>query len=118
MDCAQIANIAASGLVALCSVVFAVVYHQHAPWHSTPVGRHIMTFTLAIGALGAYTVAISVWDHGAPAAVFRTIRTLLLVVIAVLVMQRVHMVLRAQHAGTVFHDLRRDRPGPPTDEQE
>lgn len=97
MDCAQLANVAASGLVALCCLAFAVVYERKAPWRSTPVGRHIMTFTLAIGALGAYTVAITVWDHGAPAAVFRATRTLLLVVIAGLVVQRIRMVIRAQH---------------------
>lgn len=114
MDCAQLANIAASGLVALCSVVFAVVYDRHAPWRSTPVGRHIMTFTLAIGALGIYTVAITLWDHGVPAMVFRTGRTLLLVVIAVLLVQRTRMVVRAQHAGAL-HDVGRDRPGPPAD---
>ncbi|MEU1134924.1 hypothetical protein ABZ383_34565 [Streptomyces sp. NPDC005900] len=99
MDCAQLANIAASGLVALCSAVFAVVYNRYAPWRSTALGRHIMTFTLAIGALGVYTVAIAVWDHGVPAMVFRATRTLLLLVIAVLVMQRTRMVVRAQHEG-------------------
>ncbi|RSN55604.1 hypothetical protein DMH12_15410 [Streptomyces sp. WAC 04229] len=113
MDCAQLANLAASSLVALCSLVFGVVYHRFAPWRSTPVGVHIMTFTLAIGALGAYTVAITVWDHGAPAMVLRTIRTLLLVVIAFLVMQRITMVVRAQHRGAL-HDTVQDQSGPPT----
>ncbi|MFI2620409.1 hypothetical protein [Streptomyces sp. NPDC018584] len=114
MDCAQLANAAASGLVALCSAVFAVVYNRHAPWRSTALGRHIMMFTLAIGAMGVYTVAITVWDHGVPAMVFRTIRTLLLVVIALLVMQRTRMVVRAQHQGAV-DDLGQERqPGPPS----
>lgn len=112
MDCAQIANIAASSLVALCSIAFGVVYHRYAPWRSTAVGRHIMTFTLAIGALGAYTVAITVWDHGVPATVFRTVRTLLLLVIAGLVVQRIGMVVRAQHQGATAED--RDRSGPPS----
>ncbi|MEW2393084.1 hypothetical protein AB0933_32460 [Streptomyces venezuelae] len=112
MDCAQLANVAASGLVALCSIVFAAMYQRHAPWRSTPVGRHIMSFTLAIGAFGAYTVAITFWDHGAPAAVLRAVRTLLLVVISALIIQRTQMVLRAQHAGAL-HDVGRDRPNPP-----
>lgn len=97
MDCAQLANTAASGLVTLACLVFALVYHRHAPWRSTAVGRHVMTFTLAIGALGAYTVAITLWDHGAPATVLRSMRTLLLLVIAALVVQRTRMVLAAQH---------------------
>jgi hypothetical protein len=111
MDSAQMANTAASGLVALACAVFAIVYHRHAPWRSTPVGRHLMTFTAAIGALGAYTVAITLWSYGAPATVLRTARTVLLVIIALLVMQRTHMVLRAQHQGAMNHPP--DQPGPP-----
>lgn len=99
MDCAQIANNAASGLVALCSLVFAVVYHRHAPWRSTPVGRHLMLFTLAIGALGAYTVVVTAWPEGIAATILRFARTLLLLLIAALVMQRTRMVLAAQHHG-------------------
>lgn len=109
MDWAQLANTAASGLVALCCAVFAYVYHRHAPWRSTPVGRHLMAFTLAIGALGAYTVFITVWQEGAAADVLRSVRTLLLVLIAVLVMQRTRMVLNAQHKA----DLRDTQPEPP-----
>jgi hypothetical protein len=112
MDCAQLANTAASGLVALCCAVFAVVYHRHAPWRSTAVGRHLMSFTLAIGALGAYTVLIAVWGEGAPATVLRAVRTLLLVLIAALVMQRTRMVLKAQHHAAL-HVPDDDPPGPP-----
>lgn len=101
MDCAQLANTAASGLVALCCLIFAVVYHVHAPWRSTPVGRHLMTFTLAIGGLAAYTVAITIWPDGTTATVLRSLRTTLLVLIAALVLQRTHMVLKAQHHGSL-----------------
>ena len=97
MDCAQLANTFASGLVALCCAVFAVVYHRYAPWRSTAVGRHVMTFTLAIGALSAYTVVITIWQEGVPATVFRSVRTLVLLLIAALVIQRTRMVLVAQH---------------------
>lgn len=113
MDCAQLANTAASGLVALTCIVFVIVYHRHAPWQSTAVGRHLMTFTLAIGCLGAYTVAITVWPDGAPATALRAVRTLLLVLIAGLVMQRTRMVLRAQHQGAL-ENAARDHPGPPS----
>ncbi len=113
MDCAQLANTAASGLVALCCAVFAVTYHRHAPWRSTAVGRHLMSFTLAIGALGAYTVLITVWDDGAPATALRAVRTLLLVLIAALVIQRTHMVLVAQHRDTSELEDEPDPPAPP-----
>ena len=113
MDGAQLANTAASGLVTLACAVFAVVYHRHAPWRSTPVGRHLMSFTLAIGALGAYTVAITLWDHGAPAVALRVTRTLLLVVIAALVVQRTRMVVNAQHHRAA--PVRQDRTGPASD---
>ena len=96
MDGAQLANAAASALVALCSLVFAVVYHLRAPWRSTSVGRHIMTFTLAIGALCLYTVLVTIWPEGAFATVARLLRTVLLVVIAGLIVQRTGMVRRAQ----------------------
>lgn len=103
MDWAQLANAAASGLVALCCAVFAAVYHRHAPWRSTPVGRHLMTFTIAIGALGLYTVLVTIWPTGPTAAALRTSRTVLLLVIAGLVMQRTRMVLRAQQMGVLLH---------------
>ncbi|MFJ3043590.1 putative phage holin [Streptomyces tendae] len=113
MDCAQLANLAASSLVALCSLVFGIVYSRFAPWRSTAVGRHVMTFTLTIGALGAYTVAITLWDHGLPAVVLRSTRTLLLLVIAGLVVQRISMVVRAQHRQSL-HEAPRDPSGPPS----
>ncbi|WP_435606522.1 putative phage holin [Streptomyces ardesiacus] len=113
MDCAQLANLAASSLVALCSLAFGIVYSRFAPWRSTAVGRHVMAFTLAIGALGAYTVAINVWDHGLPAVVLRYTRTLLLLVVAGLVVQRISMVVRAQHRRPL-HEPVRDPSGPPS----
>jgi len=113
MDCAQLANTAASALVALCCIVFAVVYHVHAPWRSTSVGRHVMTFTIAIGALALYTVVITIWPTGAPAAAFRFSRTLLLLIIAGLVIQRTHMVWAAQHRGALLDDAEHDPGEPP-----
>lgn len=113
MDCAQLANTAASGLVALCCAVFVVVYHRHAPWRSTSVGRHVMTFTIAIGALALYTVVITIWPEGAPAAALRFSRTVLLLVIAGLVLQRTHMVLSAQHRGQLLDDTEHDPGKPP-----
>ncbi|MGW2739139.1 putative phage holin [Streptomyces sp. NPDC001288] len=96
MDCAQLANTTASGLVALCCLTFAVVYHVHAPWRSTPVGRHVMAFTISIGLLSLYTVLVTIWPDGVTAAALRSARTLLLLLIAALVIQRTHMVLSVQ----------------------
>ncbi|KPI31354.1 hypothetical protein OV320_2570 [Actinobacteria bacterium OV320] len=104
MDYAQLSNVYASGLVTLCCTIFAVVYHLHAPWGSTPVGRHVMTFTLAIGALAAYTVVVSIWPDGIFATVMRFARVLLLLGIASLVIQRTRMVLTAQHDGVLLHE--------------
>jgi prepilin signal peptidase PulO-like enzyme (type II secretory pathway) len=112
MDWAQISNTAASVLVALTCTVFAVVYHLHAPWRSTTVGRHVMTFTLAIGALGIYTVLIALWPDGLAASILRTVRTVLLVFIAGLVVQRTRMVLKAQHRGALLN-AGTDRSDPP-----
>ncbi len=112
MEPAQLANTSASGLVALCCIVFAVVYHLHAPWRSTPVGRHLMIFTLAIGALSAYTVFVTIWPEGVTATVLRSLRTTLLLLIAGLVIQRTNMVLRAQHRGAPL-DTTPDRADPP-----
>jgi hypothetical protein len=111
MNWAQISNITASGLVATASLAFAVVYHLRAPWRSTPVGRHLMAFTAAIGLLGLYTIAITIWPDGTPATLLRAARTGLLLVIAALVMQRIHMVISVQHRNTLVAP--HDQPGPP-----
>jgi hypothetical protein len=97
MDCAQIANVAASALVTLCAAVFVLVYHLKMPWQKTAVGRNLMAFSAAIGALCLYTVTITIWPDGVAAQVQRFSRTLLLLVIAGLLLQRLHMVLRARH---------------------
>lgn len=112
MSWAQIANMSASAAVTLACLVFAVVYHVHAPWRSTPVGRHLMEFTLAIGALCAYTVAITIWPDGTAASVLRMVRTGLLVVIAALVVQRIRMVITVQHRGALL-EMEREGKQPP-----
>jgi peptidoglycan biosynthesis protein MviN/MurJ (putative lipid II flippase) len=104
MGPAQLANAYASGLVALCCLICAVVYHIRAPWRSTAIGRHVMTFTLAIGALTAYTVLVTMWPDGTFATIMRVGRTVLLLVIAGLVIQRTRLILKAQHDGALLHD--------------
>ena len=63
----------------------------------TRYGRHVMTVTAAIGALGLYTVLISLWPTGIVAAILRAIRTGLLLLLAVMMIQRTRMFIDAQH---------------------
>jgi hypothetical protein len=96
MDWAQVANTAASALVAVAAVGFVVAYALLAPWQRSEVGRHLMMFTAAIGGLGLYTVAITLWPDGAVAAVLRVIRVVLLAAVAALLVQRTRLLIRAQ----------------------
>ncbi|WP_328313073.1 hypothetical protein OG432_24340 [Streptomyces sp. NBC_00442] len=97
MTCAELANVSVSALIVLCAGVFVVTYHRKAAWRSTPVGWYLMTFAGAIGGLGLYTVLITITGtDGAPAAILRLIRTALLLVVAVLLVQATRMVLRVQ----------------------
>ena len=80
----------------LSNTVAVVVYHATAAWRSTRYGWHVMIVTAAIGALGLYTVLITIWPTGAPAAVLRTARTLVMLLMAVQMVQRTRLVLHAQ----------------------
>lgn len=92
----QLVNTLASGLVVACSALFMVTYQLKAPWRASSVGRHLMAVAGTIGALGLYTILISVWPTGEVAAVLRTARTVLLIAIAALMVQRTLFVVRAQ----------------------
>lgn len=97
MSTAQILNLAASALVALFAAVFVVTYHLLAPWRRTVMGWHLMLFTAAIGGLGLYTVVVTITGlDGTPAMILRYARTVLLLFIAALIMQRTWMVWSAQ----------------------
>ena len=90
-------NAAASAVAAVVCGVFVVVYHVRAPWWRSATGRHLMAVGATLTALFGYTVAITLWPTGCPAAVLRCVRTLVVVAIAGLMVQRTRMVLRAQH---------------------
>lgn len=97
MGWAQMANTAASALVAVTAAVCAAVYHLRAPWWESAAGRHIMAFTGAVGLLSLYTVLLTVWwPHGPVAAGLRVTRVVVLVALAALLVQRTRMVIRAQ----------------------
>jgi hypothetical protein len=97
MDVAQMANVAASGLVAGAAATAAVVYHVKARWWQSRFGRHVMAVTVSMGLLGLYTVLVTlVWPAGPVTAVLRVARTVLLVVVAGLLVQRTRLVVEAQ----------------------
>ncbi|MEU5660062.1 hypothetical protein ABZ802_31255 [Streptomyces sp. NPDC047737] len=98
MSIAQILNLAVSGLVFLCSMMFVVTYHLMAHWRRTPMGWHLMLFTGAIGCLGLYTIVVTITGlDGTPAMVLRFIRSALLLLVAGLMLQRTWMVWTSQH---------------------
>ncbi|MFJ4792469.1 putative phage holin [Kitasatospora purpeofusca] len=92
----QLANWAASLLLAVASGAAAVVYHRRAPWRRTRIGQHVMTVTVAVGLLGLYTVLVSLWPDGLLATVLRVGRTVLVLVLAVSMVQRVILIADAQ----------------------
>lgn len=98
MDGAQAVNAAASGVVALASAVFVVTYWVKARWWESSTGRHVMTFSAAVGLLGLYTVAVTLWPTGGVATALRVVRVVLLLGLAGLLVQRTVMVIRAQRA--------------------
>ncbi|GAB2695762.1 putative phage holin [Kitasatospora kifunensis] len=91
LNWSQLANLTASALIAL-SCIRTVLVYRRAPWRSSRVGRHMMTVTVSIGLLGAYTVASALWPAGCIADVLRIVRVAVLITLAVLMHQRARMV--------------------------
>lgn len=96
MGVAEWVNASASATACLACLVFAGVYHHRAPWWRSAVGRNLMGFAGAVGALCLYTVLITLWPTGCTAALLRSVRTAVLLTIAGLMVQRTWMVVRAQ----------------------
>jgi hypothetical protein len=96
MGWAQWVNVAGSGLVALAALVCVITYALLAPWRASEAGRHVMAMTAAMGGLGVYTVLITVWPDGTPAAVLRVSRAVMILALAGLLVQRTMMVIRTQ----------------------
>ncbi|TXS39703.1 hypothetical protein EAO77_36160 [Streptomyces sp. t39] len=100
LDGSQMTNVVISGLVSACALVFILVYGLTAPWWRSPIGRHMMAFSAAIGLLCLYTVLITVWSEGLPATLLRSARVGLLIAIGVLLLQRTALAYKAQHPPT------------------
>lgn len=92
----QWVNTIMSGVAALCCAMFAAVYALRAPWWRSDVGRNVMLLAGAIGGLCTYTVLITIWPTGCAAIVLRSLRTAVLLAIAVLMIQRTRLVILAQ----------------------
>jgi CBS domain containing-hemolysin-like protein len=109
MDAAQIANLAASALACASATAAATVYHLKARWWMSWTGRHIMGVTVSIGLLGLYTLLMSlVWQTGPVAAGLRIGRTVVMAFLAVMMLQRVLLVIEAQKPpGEARHRKRR-----------
>ncbi|MFD8577133.1 hypothetical protein ACFV1H_17605 [Streptomyces virginiae] len=94
----QWVNMIASGIAACACAGFALVYHLRAPWWRSAVGRNLMLLAAALGGLCLYTVLIIMWPEGCPATVLRGVRTAMVLAIAVVMVQRTRMVIRAQRS--------------------
>jgi inner membrane protein involved in colicin E2 resistance len=90
-------NVSASTLAALACLIFAVTYHLRVTWWRSEVGRNLMAFAAAVGALCLYTVLATVLrgDECALMAL-RSFRTVVLLAVAGLMVQRRRLLLKAQ----------------------
>jgi hypothetical protein len=90
-------NAVMSALGAIACAVFVATYHLRAYWWRSGYGRNQMAFAVTIGLLCLYTVFATVWqDDTCVLIVLRSIRTLVLLAVAVLMVQRTRLLLRAQ----------------------
>lgn len=101
-------NVIMSMLGVLACATFAVTYHLLTTWWRSEVGRNLMSFAVAVGALCLYTVLATVW-HGDDCALIalRAFRDVVLLGVAVLMVQRTRLLLQAQSQ----HHSPRDRTG-------
>ncbi|MYX14367.1 hypothetical protein GTY67_13270 [Streptomyces sp. SID8374] len=89
----RLLNVITSAITAGAGLTFMATYHLLAPWWKSETGRHLMAFGAAVTALSAYTVAITAWPDLWP---LRLVRTVVVLAIAALFVQRTVMVIRAQ----------------------
>ncbi|WP_435643890.1 putative phage holin [Streptomyces sp. H49] len=97
-------NAVMSALGAIACAVFVATYHLRATWWRSEVGRNQMAFAVTIGLLCLYTVAATLWHEEVALIVLRSVRTVVLAAIALLMVQRTRLLLRAQQE-------KRDRTG-------
>jgi inner membrane protein involved in colicin E2 resistance len=90
-------NAVMSALGVIACAVFVTIYHLRATWWRSSVGRNQMAFVAAIGLLLLYTVLATVLQGSECALiVLRSIRTVAVAAVIVLVVQRTRLLLKAQ----------------------
>jgi hypothetical protein len=90
-------NVVMSMLGVLACLGFAVVYHLSASWWISDVGRNQMAFAGAVGALCLYTVLATVWQGDeCVLVILRSVRTVVLLAVAGLMVQRTRLLLKIQ----------------------
>ncbi|MFJ3089005.1 hypothetical protein [Streptomyces sp. NPDC086838] len=89
----RLLNVITSGITAGMGLMFMAVYHLLAPWWRSETGRHLMAFGGAVTAFCLYTVAATAWPDLWP---LRLVRTVVVLAIGALFIQRTVMVVRAQ----------------------
>lgn len=90
-------NVAGSVLAALACAAFAATYHRRVTWWRSDVGRNLMAFAAAVCALCVYTVLATLLKGDECALMaLRSFRTVVLLAVAVLMMQRRRLLIRAQ----------------------
>ncbi|MEU1010033.1 hypothetical protein [Streptomyces sp. NPDC005890] len=93
----ELVNAAASTLACAACAGFAITYHVRVTWWRSEVGRNLMNFAVSVGLLCLYTVLATLCQADeCMLAVLRSIRTLVLLAVAVLMVQRTRLLLRAQ----------------------
>lgn len=82
--------------VAFCAV-FAITYHLRAPWWRSEVGRNQMGFAAMVAALCLYNALASLMQDDACALlILRIFRTVVLLGVTGLMVQRTRLLLKAQ----------------------
>lgn len=98
-------NAIMSALGFLACATFVAIYHLTATWWRSEVGRNQMAFAAAIGLLCLYTVLATIWQSDeCVLIVLRSIRTVAVAAVIVLMVQRTWLLLKAQQE-------KRDRTG-------
>ncbi|RRQ81578.1 putative phage holin [Streptomyces griseofuscus] len=89
-------NAIMSALGAIACATFAITYHVRAAWWRSDIGKNQMAFAVVIGLLCLYTVAATFWKEQCVLVVLHVVRTLVLLAVAALMVQRTRLLLRAQ----------------------
>lgn len=89
----RLLNVITSAVTTGAGLMFMAVYHLLAPWWKSETGRHLMAFGATVTALSAYTVVATAWPE---LWQLRVVRTVVVLAIAALFVQRTAMVIRAQ----------------------